>query len=216
MGYRGKTLEQQQARVLRTEGMTVPDIAVALGVAKSSVALWVRDVPYQPGPRRLRPPRPPNKLQRAKEAEIDALVVEGRSRIGQMTEGEFLVAGTALYAGEGAKRDGAVIFANTDARMVALFCAWLRHFFVVDEQRLRVRVYLHIGLDLESAEEYWSAVTGVPRRQFGKPYRATSHGGLRNNRHENGCVYVRYGCSRTHRSIMGLSSALLSSEAIPG
>jgi hypothetical protein len=36
------------------------------------------------------------------------------------------------------------------------------------------------------------------------------------NKHEFGCVYVRYSCSRTHRRIMGLIRALLSSARDPG
>lgn len=54
----------------------------------------------------------------------------------------LFAAGIALYAAEGAKRDGAVIFANTDPRMVAFFCSWLRSHFAVDETRLRCRLYL--------------------------------------------------------------------------
>src|SRR5439155_13174259 len=131
-------------------------------------------VPYVPGPRRLRRPRPPNKLQRAKQAEIDTLLAAGRDRIGQMSEREFLVAGVALYAGEGAKQDGNVMFANTDAGMIAFFCAWLRRFFAPDESRLRARVYLHEGLDLDAAEAWWSEVTGIPRVQFGRAYRAVA------------------------------------------
>ena len=136
MGYRGKTFEQERARALRAEGWTVPDIAAELGVARSSASSWVRDVPYVPGPRRLRRPRPPNKLQRAKQAEIDTLLAAGRDRIGQMSEREFLVAGVALYAGEGAKQDGNVMFANTDAGMIAFFCAWLRRFKALNHIRL--------------------------------------------------------------------------------
>jgi len=49
-----------------------------------------------------------------------------------------------------------------------------------------------------------------------KPYRAVPDGGIRHTKHEFGCATVVYGCSRTHRKIMGLISALLSSEAIPG
>jgi hypothetical protein len=61
------------------------------------------------------------------------------------------VAGVALYAGEGAKRDGAVKFANSDPRMIGFYCAWLRRFFEIDEARLRVRLYLHQGLDLSAS-----------------------------------------------------------------
>jgi hypothetical protein len=109
-----------------------------------------------------------------------------------------------------------VLFANTDPRMVELFCAWLRRFFTVDESRLRVRVYLHEGLDIEQAERHWSETTKIPRSQFRQPYRAAANPTIRRNKHEHGCVYVSYGCSTTHREIMGLVRALLSSQAIPG
>src|SRR5829696_8146484 len=134
MGYRGKLGEQQQARRLRRTGLPLAEIAATLGVAKSSVSLWVRDVEFTPLPR---PPRgrrrAPNALQRRKQTEVDRLV------------------------GEGAKRDGAVKFANSDPRMIAFYCAWLRRFFEIDETRLRLRLYLHEGLDLGASITYWSA-----------------------------------------------------------
>jgi transcriptional regulator with XRE-family HTH domain len=52
MGYRGKVEEQERARVLRARNMTLQGIATALGVAKSSVSRWVRDVPFTPSKRR--------------------------------------------------------------------------------------------------------------------------------------------------------------------
>jgi hypothetical protein len=166
VGYRGKVEEQEEARRLRAQNLT-----------------------------------------------LDAEAVE---RIGTPTEGAFLAAGIALYAGEGSKTDGGLRFANTDAAMVRLFCAWLRRFFSPDEARLRVRVYLHEGLDIDAAERHWSKVTGVPRGQFRKPYRAKADHSIRRNKHEHGCVYVDYYCSTTHRRVMGLVRALLSSDAIPG
>ena len=121
----------------------------------------------------------------------------------------FLAAGAALYAGEGAKAEGCVKFANTDAAMATFFCRWRRTFFAPDESRLRVSVYLHEGLDLAAAEAFWSAVTGVPSSQFRKPYRATADPSIRKVKHEFGCCNVMYSCSRTHRAIMGLVRALL-------
>ncbi len=52
MGYRGKVKEQEQARALRAQNRTLADIARTLGVSKSSVSLWVRDVPFTPTLRR--------------------------------------------------------------------------------------------------------------------------------------------------------------------
>jgi hypothetical protein len=176
-----------------------------------------RDVALEPLPRVSRGRRrAPNALQRRKQAEIDRLLDEGRTRVGRLSEHEFLVAGIALYAGEGGKGDGSVRFANTDARMIGFFCTWLRHFFEIDEHRLPVTLYLHEGLDLGAATAYWSEVTGVPESRFGKPYRAVPDPSIRHAKHVHGCVGIRYSCSATHRSIMGLVGALLNGGADPG
>ena len=217
MGYRGKLAEQQQARQLRRTGLPLAEIALRVGVAKSSVSLWVRDVEFIPLPR---PPRgrrrAPNALQRRKQAEVNRLIEEGRARVGRLSEREFLVAGVALYAGEGSKSDGRVRFVNSDPRMVVFFCAWLRHFYAIDESRLRPAVYLHQGLDLPAAMAFWSACTGIPASQFTKPYRAVPDPSIRGTKHVHGRVTVSYSCSVTHRTVMGLVNALLSGTAIPG
>jgi hypothetical protein len=217
MGYRGKVVERQQARQLRQTGLPLGEIAERIGVSKSSVSLWVRDVEFTPVPRVTRGRRrDPNALQRRKQDEIERLLEEGRVRIGRLSEREFLVAGVALYAGEGAKRDGAVKFANSDPRMIAFYCAWLRRFFEIDETRLRVRLYLHQGLDLAASIAYWSALTGIPPSQFQKPYRAVPDPSIRHAKHVHGCVSIDYSCSASHRSIMGLVRALLGGNVIPG
>jgi hypothetical protein len=209
MGYRGKVVEQARARDLRAAGRTVPDIAAELGVSRSSVSLWVRDVPLPAPLRRRVGHRGPNALQRRKAAEIAAADEAGRSRMGDLSDRDLLVAGTALYAGEGAKADGSVKFANSDPRMIRLFLRWLRTFFEIDETRLRGWLYLHEGLDVEKAIRHWSEITGIPPNQFGKPYRAVPDPSIRRAKHEMGCLTVAYSCSRTHREVMGLMRALL-------
>jgi transcriptional regulator with XRE-family HTH domain len=217
MGYRGKLAERQQARQLRRAGLPLAEIAARLGVSKSSVSLWVRDVAFEPLPRPVRGRRrAPNALQRRRQAEIERLLAEGRARIGRLSEREFLVAGVALYAGEGSKGDGRLRFANSDPRIIYFYCCWLRRFFEIDESRLRVQLYLHEGLDLAAAIAYWSALTAIPVPQFGKPYRAVPDSSIRHAKHVHGCVTVGYSCSATHRTVMGLVHALLSGTAIPG
>lgn len=226
MGYRGKTAEQERARELRAQAWTLNEIATELGVARSSVSLWVRDVAFDETTRAERAranhllgnrdrrfggrKNGPNKLARAKQAEIDRLLEEGRERIGRLSEGELLVAGVALYAGEGSKTDGAVRFANSDPRMIAFFLAWLRRFFAIDESRLRFRLYLHQGLDIDAANRFWSDLTGIPVSQFGKPHRAVPDPSIRKSKHPLGCPSVSYTCAPTHRAIMGMVHALLS------
>ena len=163
MGYGGKLVEQQRARELRADAWTLQDIATELGVSKSSVSLWVRDVEFTPRPRnRGHPSMTPHPWHLRKLAEIERCRREGVERIGQLSEREFLVLGLALYAGEGGKTQGEVRFANSDPSMILVFITWLRRFFEVDELRLRMRLYLHEDLDLEAAVEFWSALTVIP------------------------------------------------------
>jgi hypothetical protein len=216
MGYRGKVEAQEQARAMRARDMTLQDIATELGVSKASVSVWVRDVPFTPSKRRTGPHNRPHPLHEAKLAQIVQCDLEGVERIGSLTDAAFLAAGTALYAGEGSKRDGAVRFANSDPAMIRFFCAWFRRFFEVDESRLSARIYLHQGLDIDAATAHWSAVTGIPPEQFWKPYRALPDPSIRRNKHEFGCAYIDYACTKTHRRVMGLVRALLTSGAIPG
>ena len=154
MGYRGKLAERQQARQLRRSGLPLAEIALRVGVSKSSVSLWVRDVEFEPLP------RPPRGRRRAPNA--------------------------------------------------------LQRFFSVDEARLRVRLYLHEGLDLAASVAFWSDVTGIPPSQFQKPYRAVPDPTIRHAKHVHGCVSIDYSCSATHRSIMGLVAALLGDAVNPG
>jgi hypothetical protein len=100
--------------------------------------------------------------------------------------------------------------------MIAFFLAWLRHFFTIDESRLRLRLYLHEGLDLEAATEFWVQVTWIPPAQHGKVCRAVPDPSIRKAKHPMGCPSVRYTCAYTHRAVMGLVRALLSSGVIPG
>lgn len=182
------------------------------------MSLWVRDIPVDVRPVARQAPirRRPHPQHLARIAEVAECDRSGIERLGRLSEEAFLAAGAALYAGEGGKRDRKVVFANTGAAIVAFFCAWLGHFFDVDETRLRARVYLHEGLDLDAAVAFWSEVTGITSRQFLRPYRAVADSSIRTTKHEYGCAYVSSNCARTHRQIMGLVRALLASVAIPG
>jgi hypothetical protein len=192
MGYRGKPVERQQARQLRT-GLPLSEIArCGSGLQEQRLAVGPRRGVHAVSPRGARSPPRAQRLAAPETGRDRAAGREGRSRIGRLSEREFLVAGVALYAGEGSKRDGAVKFANTNPRMIAFYCAWRRRFFEIDEARLRVRLYLHEGLDLAASVAFWSEVTGIPPSQFQKPYRAVPDPTIRHTKHVHGCVSIDY------------------------
>ena len=106
MGYRGKVVEKRRARELRAESWTLQEIAAELGVSKSSVSGWVRDVDFVPQPRnRGHPAGPHHPMRRRKEADIAAARLEAEQRIGEVSDRDLLMFGAALYLGEGAKTE---------------------------------------------------------------------------------------------------------------
>jgi hypothetical protein len=168
---------RDQARELRTQGRSYNEIAAELGVSKSSVSLWVRDIPcperfaYVHSERRLEGLRKYNEVRAAHQrAETTAAAAE----IGELTDREVLIAGAIAYWCEGSKSKSyrrssdRVIFTNSDPGLVHFF---LRFLDVVGVQRtdLAFRVHIHESADVEAAQRFWEEVTGAPRDQFGRP-----------------------------------------------
>jgi hypothetical protein len=217
MGYAGKFQERERARQLRADAWTLQEIAAELGVVKSTVSLWVRDVQFVPKPRnRGHAACKPHPLKLAKEAQIEQCRVEAIDWVGRMSERELTLFALGLYAGEGAKSGREVSMANTNPALLVVFATWLRRTFEIDESRLKVVVYLHDGLDIDAASAYWSEVLRIPTSQFGKPYRAVADPSIRRAKHLMGCATVRYGSTLTARRVLAMIAAITSAVGNPG
>ncbi|MFE0671827.1 hypothetical protein [Streptomyces sp. NPDC058867] len=168
---------RERARELRLQGLTYDQIQVELGCSKSSISLWVRDLP---NPER-RHPTEQAKLAARKRWEHELAVRDEQRRrtkaaaaaeVGEMSDRELFLAGVALYWAEGAKdkpydRRENVLFVNSDPGVVELYLAWLR-LIGVNSERLSYRVMIHITADVERAKQYWADLVGVEISAFQK------------------------------------------------
>ncbi|MFE2880417.1 hypothetical protein ACFXG6_15910 [Streptomyces roseus] len=154
-----------KARELRLQGMTYDQIQVELGCSKSSISLWVRDLP-KPEPRysveehRSRMTAGLERLQEAREEKRQATKAAAEDELGAMTDRELFVAGVGLYWAEGQKskpyaRRERVVFVNSDPDMIQLFLAWLE-LLGVEPERLQYRVMIHETADVPGAEHFWA------------------------------------------------------------
>jgi len=217
MGYAGKYVERDRARQLRAQAWTLQEIAAELGVAKGSVSVWVRDVEFTPRPRnRGHPAGPKHPMRLKKEAEIARCMMQAQTWLGIVDERDLSMFVLGLYLGEGSKTDGGLSMANTNPAILRLLIVWLRRTFEIDESRLRVRLYLHDGLDLDLATQFWSDLLRIPSNQFQKPYRAVADPSRRRAKYEYGCATVVYSDSLVHRRVMAMIAAVTSSIADPG
>jgi transposase len=178
---RAKDDLRERARELRAQGLDYEEIAGALRVSKSSVSLWVRDLPrparlsYEECRKRAAEgahrywaaERPVRAAARAATCEAAA------GQIGTLTDREVLVAGAIAYWCEGGKtkpysRSDRVIFTNSDPALIRFF---LRFLDVTGTPRsdLRFRVSIHEKADVEAAQQFWIDVTGATASQFFTP-----------------------------------------------
>lgn len=124
---------RDRARELRLQGWTYDQIQVELGCSKSSISLWVRDLPK---PERREPTEQAKLAARKRWEQELAVRDEGRQRtkakaaqeIGELSDRELFITGVALYWAEGTKdkphaRRERVTFVNSDPSMIRLFLA---------------------------------------------------------------------------------------------
>lgn len=154
-------MKKLEARRLREQGLSLSSIAAKVGVSKSSVSLWVRDIEltdeqsskllkrgeqYQEGIRQWQKNR---KKKRSHYQEI------GRQKA-RDGDARFM-AGCMLYWAEGAKARNSIVFANTDVDMIVFFVAFLRDYYKVPDALLKVRIncYLTGHITREDVEDYW-------------------------------------------------------------
>jgi predicted transcriptional regulator len=174
-----------KARRLREQGLGYNQIAAELGVSKSSVSLWVRDLPrperlsYEERCRRVaegvRRYWAAERLVREakREAQREAARAAAAAEIGRLTHRELLAVGAIAYWCEGAKnkpyhRHDRVTFMNSDPGLVTLFLRFLDA-AGVDRNMIVYRVCIHETADVTGAEHFWLEVTGAEPEQFRKP-----------------------------------------------
>jgi transcriptional regulator with XRE-family HTH domain len=166
-----------KARELRLQGWTYDQIEAELGCSRSSVSLWVRDLP-RPEPRYT--PEEQRALMREGLARRRATEREKREEtkvaalreISELTDRDLFMAGIALYWAEGSKskpydRRERAIFVN-DPGVIKTYLAWL-DLLEVGRERLTFRLLVHESADVEAAHRFWAAVAGVDASIFAKP-----------------------------------------------
>jgi transposase-like protein len=173
-----KTAEREQARALRLhEGRSIKEIARIVGVSVSSVSVWVRDLELTADQHEALRQRNPtyNQLLSGRAA---ASANRRRERVAAQEEGRVLarrreplhVAGCMLYWAEGSKARNQLRFTNSDPRMVRFFVGFLRKYFDLSDDAIRITCHLfadHVERQRE-VERFWLETLGLSESSFCK------------------------------------------------
>lgn len=168
-----KTIEREQARRLRRErGLSIKEIADLLGVAKSSVSLWVRDIELTPSQHEALQLK--NRLYGPQALARSALMERHRTRrINAQEEGRMYArcgdplhaAGCMLYWAEGSKHRNTLKLTNSDPALVRFFVHFLREYFLLRDEEFRITCNLfadHAERQWQ-IEQFWLDTLRLPR-----------------------------------------------------
>ncbi|GAA2219805.1 hypothetical protein [Streptomyces nogalater] len=168
---------RDRARELRLQGWTYDRIQAELGCSKSSISLWVRDLPkpeprYTPEEQRALMNEGLAHLRATRDREREETKQRAAAAVGRLSDRELFLIGVGLYWAEGAKdkpysRRELVLFVNSDPGMISVFLAWL-DLLGVERDRRRFRVMIHESADVAAAERYWADLVGVDAGLFSR------------------------------------------------
>ncbi len=180
-----KNKERMLACQLRRKGWSLRSIVKEINCSKSSVSVWIRDIPLTAKQiDRLKLSQDRGRAKAANHPNSPKLqwfnlrqkiTATAQKEISKYSSEELKLIGAALYWAEGYRQSrNLFIFSNCDPDMVKLMMKFLREICKVPAEKLRGGVNIHPTLDSDKAQKYWSNVSGIPGRQFHQPHVSVS------------------------------------------
>jgi|SRR3989338_4258774 len=196
-----KVAEQEKAITLRKRGYSLSEIHRELGVAKSSVSLWVRDVSLSPSVKsklldkftsgQLKSQEVLREKHLNKLARIQSEVAKDFTDFDYSRVNKLVIC-SLLYWCEGNKgKSGGVSFTNSDPNLVKTFLTLLRQVFPLDERKFRVCMHLHPHHNEQKQKKFWANITNISPEQFNKSFLKQNSGKYKKEGYQ-GCIRVRY------------------------
>ena len=177
-----KTRLRQLATKLRLEEkLSYSEIKNKLGIPKSTLSYWLRDLPLDESKIRdlqkagwqkseISRERFRNTM-RAKRVKIDQKIYQKyRAQFNKLSKETIFIAGLVLYLGEGDKKNvSRIAVANTDPEIIIFFIKWLTSFLNVDKDSIKVQLHLYEDMNIEKEIKFWQNILGLASPQFYKP-----------------------------------------------
>lgn len=214
---------KERAINYRKQGYSYSMISNKLGLAKSTLSDWLREIPYTPNKeaeRRIG-------LGRAKSAQyrhnqkvknIKEIKEIAKKEIGKLTKRELWLLGIGLYLGEGSKLYENIRIINSDPGIIKIAVKWFLDICKLKSENFSPSVHIYPDNDVEETIKYWVKVTGIPKEQFRKTQidRRDDKSGKKKRKLPYGTLHLQIkACGRKefgrslHRRIMGWIEAIL-------
>ncbi|MDO8499732.1 MAG: helix-turn-helix domain-containing protein [bacterium] len=195
-----KTKQRQQAIKFRKSGFSIKEIAKKIHISQSTASLWLNGIILgDKAKKRLQNRsiygsiRAVNTNKKKREVIIVGIKRQAQKVVSGINFSKDLarLSSALLYWCEGEKNSSTVCFMNSDPVLVKTFLGLLRHGFKLDEDKFRVCLHLHSYHNESKQIDFWSAVTGIQKKNFLKVFKK-ENSGIATKRDYPGCASVRY------------------------
>lgn len=168
---------------MRKKGITYGGIMDKVPVAKSTLALWFKEVKLsKPQIQLITKARLEAGLRggatkkKQRIAKMHSIIEDAEKKVGHLTDRELWLIGTTIYWAEGSKEKewypgSGASFINMDSHMVQVFMRWLK-FCSIEIENLSFSLYIHENHKNRVSEikKYWSRIIGLPVSKFTEVY----------------------------------------------
>lgn len=167
---------KEKALNYRKQGYSYGMISERLGLSKSTLSDWLRQIDFVPNEEVLsRINLAWKKLKnlgfikhRTAVKIRNEIRRKSRKEIKSLSRKDLWYIGTILYLGEGNKSQEDVRLSNSDPRVIKLFIYWLKIACGVKPEDIQAWVHIYPDNNAKETIRYWSKITKIPESQFQK------------------------------------------------
>lgn len=208
---------KEKAISYREKGYSYNMISKKIGVNKSTLSNWLNHIPFSPNEEvvkriGLAKLKSASFKHNQKIAEIKEMRALAKIELGKLTKRDLWLLGIGLYLGEGTKAYEQIRFSNSNPEVIKIAAVWFREICKLKDINFNPVIHIYPDNNIEETIRYWSEITGLPKKQFGKTYID-----IRNNKSKTKRKILPYGTlhlriksygekqfgKRLHRRIMG-------------
>lgn len=172
--------DKKLAIFLRRRGHSYSEINKKIGISKSTLSYWLKDISLPLGINneilfRTKKNRARNiteyNRQRARLIwqKRETVKNEYSKQIDKLSAKELKLIGISLYWAEGDKKSKwTIMFCNADANLVKIMMRFFREICKIPENKFKPSIQIHDQQKSKIAEKYWSKVSRIPIKQFNK------------------------------------------------
>src|SRR3989344_2610507 len=166
---------KEKAVKYRKRGYFYNMISQKIRVNKSTLSNWLSRLPFSPNKEvieriGLAKLKSASFKHTQKMKEIEEMRGLAKKDLGKITERDLWILGIGLYLGEGSKAYENLGFSNSDPEIIKILVAWFKKNCHLKNKNFNPYIHTYPDNDIKKTINYWSKITGIPKKQFCKTY----------------------------------------------